>query len=58
MCAVQLFAAEFNITNKMIGKRALVHVEVCNEVADEQPGSRKNHQARLLVLSKVLIIII
>jgi hypothetical protein len=53
MGAVQLFAAEFNITNTMIGKRALAHAEVCNEVADEQHRSRKNHQARLLVLNKV-----
>jgi hypothetical protein len=45
MRAVQLFAAEFNITNKLIGKRAQAHAEVCNEVADEQHGSRKNHQA-------------
>jgi hypothetical protein len=45
MHAVQLFAAAFNITiDKMIGKRALAHAEVCNEVADEQHGSRKNHQ--------------
>ena len=55
MRAVQLFAAEFNITNKMIGKRALANAEICNEVADEQHGSRKNHQARLLVLNKVLV---
>jgi hypothetical protein len=55
MRAVQLFAAEFNITNKIIGKRVLAHAEVCNEVADEQHGSRKNHQARLLILNKVLV---
>ena len=55
MRAVQLFAAEFNITNKMIGKKVLANAEVCNEVADEQHGSRKNHQARLLVLNKVLV---
>jgi hypothetical protein len=41
MRAVQLFAAEFNITNKMIGKRVLAHAEVCNEVVDEQHSSRK-----------------
>jgi hypothetical protein len=55
MRAVQLFAAEFNITNKMIGNRALVHAELCNEVADERHGSRKYHHARLLVLKKVLV---
>jgi hypothetical protein len=55
MIAAQLFAVEFNKTNKMIGKRALVNAEMWNEVADEHHGSQKYHQARLLVLNKVLV---
>ena len=33
----------------------LTNTEICNEVAEEQYGSRKHHQAGLLLLNKVLV---
>ena len=33
----------------------LANAEICNEVAEEQHGSRKYHQAGLLLLNKVLV---
>ena len=46
---------EFQINNKLAGKRVLENAEICDKVADEQHGSRKNHQAGLLALNKCLI---
>ena len=37
-----------------MGKKVLVNAEICNDVAEEQHGSRKHHQAGLLLLNKVL----
>ena len=33
----------------------LANAEICNEVAEEQHGSRKHHQAGLLLLNKLLV---
>ena len=46
---------EYQINNKNIGRKVLVKAEICNEVAEEQQGSRKHHQAGLLLLNKVLV---
>ena len=46
---------EYQINNKNIGRKVLVNTEVYNEVAEEQHGSRKHHQAGLLLLNKVLV---
>ena len=55
MRLIQLLHPEFQINNKLVGKKVLANAEMCNEVADEQHGSRKHHQAGLLCLNKVLI---
>ena len=46
---------EYQINNKLVGKKVLANAEMCDEVAEEQHGSMKHHQAALLGLSKVLI---
>ena len=46
---------EYQINNKNIGRKVLVNAEICNKVAEEQYGSRKHHQAGLLLLNKVLV---
>ena len=46
---------EYQINNKLVGKKVLANAEMCNEVANKQHGSRKHHQAALLGLNKVLI---
>ena len=56
MRSIQLMHPEFQINNKLARKRVLENAEICNEVADEQHGSRKNHQAGLLALNKCLIV--
>ena len=55
MRLIQLMDAEFQMNNKLLGKKALAHAELCDEVADEQHGSRKNHKAILCCLNKVLV---
>ena len=50
---IQLMHPEYQINNKLVGKKVLVNAEICNEVADEQHGSRKHRQAGLLGLNKV-----
>ena len=55
MRLIQLIHPEYQINNKNIGRKVLTNTEICNEVADEQHGSRKHHQAGLLLLSKVLV---
>ena len=47
--------SEYQINNKNVGRKVLANVEICNEVAEEQHGSRKHHQAGLLLLDKVLV---
>ena len=46
---------EYQINNKLVGKKVLANAEMCNEVAEEQQRSRKHHHAGLLGFSKVLI---
>ena len=55
MRLIQLMHPEYQINNKLVGKKVLAGVKICNEVANEQHGSRKHHQAELLELNKVLI---
>ena len=55
MKLIQLMHPEYQINNKNVGKKVLVNVEICNEVAEEQRGSKKYHQAGLLLLNKVLV---
>ena len=46
---------EYQINNKLVGKKLLADAEMYNEVAEEQHGSRKYHQVGLLILNKVLV---
>ena len=55
MRLIQLMHPEYQINNKLVGKKVLANAEIRNEVADEQHGCRKHHQAGLLGLNKVLI---
>ena len=55
MRLIMLMHPEYQINNKNIGRKVLANAEICNEVAKEQHGSRKNHQAGLLLLNKVLV---
>ena len=55
MRLIQLMYPRFWINNKLVGKKVLANVEICDEVAKEQHGSRKHHQAGLLVLDEVLV---
>ena len=55
MQLIMLMHPEYQINNKNIGRKVLANAEICNEVAEEQHGSRKNHQAGLLLLNKVLV---
>jgi len=50
-----LMHSEYQINNKNIGRKVLANTEICNEVVEEQHGSRKHHQAGLLLLNKVLV---
>lgn len=52
MRLIQLMHPEFQINKELVGKRVLENAEICNEVSDEQHGSRKHHQAVLLALNK------
>ena len=55
MRLIMLMHPEYQINNKNIGRKVLANAEICNEVAEEQHESRKNHQAGLLLLNKVLV---
>ena len=55
MRLIMLMHPEYQINNKNIGRKVLANAEICNEVTEEQHGSRKNHQAGLLLLNKVLV---
>ena len=55
MRLIQLMHLEYQINNKLVGKKVLANIEICNEVFDEQQGSRKHHHAGLLGPNKVLI---
>ena len=43
MQLIQLMHPEYQINNKLVGKKVLANAEMCNEVAEEQHGSRKHH---------------
>ena len=55
MRLILLMHPEYQINNKLLDKKVLVNAKLCNEVAEEQHGSRRHHQAGLLGLNKVLI---
>ena len=55
MRLIQLMHPEYQINNKNVGRKVLANAEMCNEVAEEQHGARKHHQAGLLLLNMVLI---
>ena len=38
---IQLMHPEYQNNNKLVGKKVLANAEMCNEVADEQHGSKK-----------------
>ena len=47
---------EFQINNKMFGRRVLAHAEKAGEVSADQHGSRKNHKAINTCLNKKLYV--
>ena len=55
MRLIQLMHPVYQINNKNVGRKVLANAEICNEVAEEQHGSQKHHQAGLLLLNKVLV---
>mmetsp|Transcript_8266 Transcript_8266/g.8103 ORF Transcript_8266/g.8103 Transcript_8266/m.8103 type:complete len:260 (+) Transcript_8266:184-963(+) len=55
MRSITLVHPKLQMNNKNICRKVLANAEVCNEVADEQHGSRKFHQAGLLLLNKFLV---
>ena len=55
MWLIQLMHPEYQINNKNIGRKVLANDKICNKIAEEQHGLRKNHQAGLLLLSKILV---
>ena len=55
MRLIMLMHPQYQINNKNIGRKFLVSAEICKEVSEEQHGSRKYHQAGLLLLNKVLV---
>lgn len=56
MILIQLMNLAFQMNNKLTGKRILENAEMTNTIAKKkQHGSRKHHQAGLLMLNKVLI---
>ena len=55
MRLIQLMHPEYQINNKLVGKKVLANAEMCNEVTEKQHGSRKHYQAGFLVLEKILV---
>ena len=55
MRLIQLMSPEFQIQNKMLGRRLLAHAESASAVAPEQHGSRKHHKAINTCLNKKLL---
>jgi Reverse transcriptase (RNA-dependent DNA polymerase) len=49
-----LFEADFNLINKIIGKRILRQAEQCNSVAPEQYGSRKKKTSIIHATNKLI----
>ena len=55
MRLITMIHPQLQMNNKNIGRKVLANAEICNEVAEEQHGSRNFHQADLLLLNKVLV---
>ena len=55
MRLLQMMDPEYQINNKMIGRRVLAHAEKAGEVAEDQHGSRKNHKAITACLNKKVL---
>jgi hypothetical protein len=55
MQLIQLMRPDFQINNKMLGRRMLAHAEKYSTIEADQHGSRKHHQAILACLNKVLL---
>jgi hypothetical protein len=49
-----LFEADFNFTNKAVGKKVGTRAEAHHGMAKEQGGSRKNHRAVKIGVNKCL----
>jgi hypothetical protein len=54
MRTTQLMNAEFNMTNKKLGRDVMAFAEPHNALAPEQFGSRKNHESTMAALNKRL----
>ena len=55
MSCIQLMDAEYNVTNKHVGRRTLAHAEKANAISPEQYGSRKHHKCINAVVNKVVL---
>jgi hypothetical protein len=55
MHLIQLMRSDFQINNKMLGRRMLAHAEKYGTIEADQHGSQKHHQAILACLNKVLL---
>jgi hypothetical protein len=55
MRLIQLKCPDFQINNKMSGRRMLAHAEKYGTIEADQHGSRRHHQAILACLNKVLL---
>ena len=55
MRLIMLMHSQYQMNNKNIGRKVFANTEICKKVAEEQHGSRKFHQAGLLLVNKVLV---
>jgi hypothetical protein len=55
MRLIQLMRPDFQINNKMLGRRMLAHAKKFGTIEADQHGSRKHHQAILACLNMVLL---
>ena len=55
MPLLQMMDPEYQINNKMIGRKVLAHAEKAGEVVEDQHGSRKNHKAITACLNKNML---
>lgn len=54
MRTITLMDAAYNMNNKQLGRDVMMHAESLNNLAREQYGSRKHHQANTAATNKVL----
>ena len=47
--------AEYNMTNKYVGRRTLAHAEKANTISPNQYGSRKHHKYINAIVNKVIL---